>query len=148
MERLKNISLFVIVAALIMGVSSLLKSPFVIEFLKSNLITILIALLAINTTTGSVVMTRLREITDSTGVDFGASIRELRSSIIEQVWFIALGIILLIAMNSHIVLALHQHAEIILSVLLVAVFVASLHSLYDTANSIFVILHHENEKKR
>jgi hypothetical protein len=147
-ERLRNISLFVVVAALIIGVSSLLKSPFIIEFLKSNLITILIALLAINTTTGSVVMTKLREITDTTGVDFSASIRELKLSIIEQVWFIALGIILLIAMSSPVVLALHQHVEVILSILLVAVFVASLHSLYDTANSIFVILHHENETRR
>jgi len=148
LERLKNISLFLVMATILVVFSKSIASLFLFEFIKNNLITILIALLAINTTTGSVVMTKLRDISDKNGVDFSSTIGELRSSIVEQVVFIILGIILLILAGSPIILELYEYMSEILNILLVSVFIGSLYNLYDTANSIFVILNHENDENQ
>lgn len=135
-------------ATILVVFSKSIASLFLFEFIKNNLITILIALLAINTTTGSVVMTKLRDISDKNGVDFSSTIGELRSSIVEQVVFIILGIILLILAGSPIILELYEYMSEILNILLVSVFIGSLYNLYDTANSIFVILNHENDENQ
>ena len=125
------------------SLSNVVESGFLINFLKEELITILIALLAINTTTGSIVMTKLRDISDSTGVSFSSTIRELRLSIFEQLIFIIVGIVVLVCLDSKVVMELHSQLENILNILLISVFIASLHNLYDTASSIFIILEHE-----
>ena len=84
LEYLKNISFFLVIATTLVTLSKAIESSFIFEFIKSNLITILIALLAINTTTGSVVMTKLKDISDKNNIDFSSTIGELKSSIIEQ----------------------------------------------------------------
>ncbi len=89
-------------------------------------------------------MTKLKDISDKNNIDFSSTISELKSSIIEQVVFIVLGILLLVLVESPKVLAMYEYMSEILYILLVSVFIGSLYNLYDTASSIFVILKYEN----
>ncbi|MBN6741954.1 hypothetical protein JKG47_15700 [Acidithiobacillus sp. MC6.1] len=84
-ERLKEISLYIVAGFMMAGIGDVFGSVFLEEYLKENLITLLIALLAINTTTSSVIMTKLKDISDATGGNFKFTIEQLRSSTYEQV---------------------------------------------------------------
>ena len=145
-EKLKEVSFYIVVAIAITGVSNWVGSGFLNKYLEENLITLLIALLAINTTTSSVVMTKLKDIADATGGDFSSTVSQLEYSIYEQIVYIVLAVVILIFSGSKKILGFHESVNVILEVLLAAVFVAAMHTLFDTAKSIFVILRYENRK--
>lgn len=145
-DYLKSCSLFIVLGVLTRFLCSLIESNFLVSFLSNNLITLLIALLAINTTTGSVVMTKLREIIERHGGNFSATLGQLKLSIVEQLVFIVLAIMFLVLLGSKPVTDSNQYIRPLLESGLIAVFIASLHNLYDTANSIFVILGWEGEE--
>ena len=147
-ENLKLISLFLTISTIIVLISGAIGSNYLFKFLDENLITILIALLAINTTTGSVVMTKLKEITDKNKIDFSPTTKELKKSVTEQVISILLATALLIVKDSNSILASYQNSELILNILVVSVFASSIYNLYDTANSIFIILEFENNDEQ
>jgi hypothetical protein len=143
-EYLKSLSLYLVVSVLIFYGSSAVDSDYFFIFLKENLITLLVALLAINNTTFSVVMTKLREISDQNGGDFAGTISEFKKSNIEQIFFIIAAILLLIFKESEL-LKVNGLVSSICEIGLITIFIASLHNLYDTGNSIFVILSFENK---
>lgn len=147
-ERLKEISFYIVVGFLLTGFSHVLGSTFLEEYLKANLITLLVALLAINTTTSSVVMTKLREIADATGGKFKLTIEQLRLSIYEQVVLIVIAAILLILSGSKTVIGINEWVPLIINGAVASVFVAGLYALFDTAKSIFVILRYENQDEK
>lgn len=139
-DYLKSFSLFILLGVSVHFVCTLLESDFLIDFLSNNLITLLIALLAINTTTGSVVMTKLRDIIERHGGDFSLTLGQLKLSIIEQLIFIIFAVLILVLLGSKPTIELNEYIKPLLESGLIAVFIASLHNLYDTASSIFVIL--------
>jgi hypothetical protein len=145
-DYLKSFSLFIVLGVLTRFLCSLIESDFLVPFLSNNLITLLIALLAINTTTGSVVMTKLREIIERHGGDFSATLGQLKLSIVEQLVFIVLAILFLVLLGSKPIITSNLYVKPLLESGLIAVFIASIHNLYDTANSIFVILGWEGEQ--
>jgi len=147
LEYIKSSLLFIFIGALVRYFCLSINSTYLIDFLDKNLISLLIALLAINTTTGSVVMTKLREIIERHGGDFQCTIGQIKLSIIEQLAFIIIALIALVLLDSKQVIELHDLAMPILESILIAVFIASLHNLYDTASSIFVILGWEGENQ-
>ena len=147
-DAIKDVCLYLVVAAVFTVATHWLGSNVLDRYLTEQLITVLIALLAINTTTSGVVMTKLKEISDARGGNFSLTIKELKSSVTEQLIFIILAVIILVLRGSGVVLASHPWADLILEVALVAVFVAALYTLFDTARSIFVILEFENHKKQ
>lgn len=147
MDKIKDVTFYLVIGYAVIGASSWIDSSFLRDWLKRDLITLLVALLAINTTTSSVMMTKLKEIAEKTGADFGGTINQLKHSFVEQVAYIVIAVSVLILAGSQRVLALHSYAEFILTGILAAVFVAAIHNLSDTANSIFVILRYENRKK-
>lgn len=126
-------------------VNSFLGSLFLHEFLKSNLVTILIALLAINATTMGIVLTKVREMVDKNGG--GSCFQNTRShmllSIKEQIWLIVTSIIVLSVKDSEIVRSIDQLA-FFMQVLLIGIFVYSLLVLYDTAKSVLIIIDFDN----
>lgn len=142
-DKLKTYSLFIVVSLILVIINKSLESDYLITFLKKDLVTILIALLAINTTTASVVMTKLREISDKNQIDFSRTITELKHSMMEQVAYIMLAVSNMVLMGSRWVLNICNYTEILLEIILVSVFIAALYNLYDAANSIFIILRHE-----
>ena len=145
---LKNISLYIVISIIVNISCIILKSKYIIIFLDTNLILIIIALMAINTTTISIIMTKLRELADKYGGDFTRTSVELKWSICEQVWLIIIGILLFILKHSEVVRNILPHHDFIFQVLIVAIFCFSIHILYDTANSVFIILKFEEKNNR
>jgi hypothetical protein len=91
-------------------------------------------------------MTKLKEISDAKGGDFGNTIIQLRYSVYEQIIFVIIGVVLLTLSGSQVVLNLHIWLPFILDSFLASIFVSALYALFDTAKSIFVILEYENRK--
>lgn len=115
-------------------------SNYIFDFLRANIINIQIGLLAINTATLGVVLTKLRDLVDK-GIPlskFSSARREMLLSVKEQMALIisALGILSLSDATS----IPFQIPKELLHVLLVTCFVYSLTILYDTAKSVFVVL--------
>lgn len=118
----------------------ILGSTFLIEFLKQNLITIMLALLAINTTTLSIVLTKIRELIDNTKIDtFNKTKSSMLSSIIEQIVLVVLSLILFIILDSVWIIG-KINIELFIHVTCIAVFIYDIQILYDTCKSVFVIL--------
>ncbi|WP_392342837.1 hypothetical protein [uncultured Shewanella sp.] len=91
-------------------------------------------------------MTKLREIIERHGGDFSATLGQLKLSIVEQLVFIVLAILFLVLLGSKPIITSNLYVKPLLESGLIAVFIASIHNLYDTANSIFVILGWEGEQ--
>lgn len=140
----KNICLYIVLSAAINFLSLWLESKFLIKFLEGNLITLLVALLAVNTTTMSIVMVKLREIKDKFDVNFDNTLSSLRISVYEQVSLIPLSIFLLVVRDSPIIGTCCKHSQFILDTLLIATFAYAVHILFDNARAVFIIITSEN----
>jgi hypothetical protein len=118
----------------------LMQADFVFLFLKSNITNLQVALLAVNTATLGIVLTKIREIIDRTGnrAAFDSVRSEMLLSIKEQVTLIAASLTIL-ALESAKNLPVAVSSEIFQAAL-IASFIYSIFVLYDTAKSVFVIL--------
>jgi len=115
-------------------------SRYLFDFLKQNVINIQIGLLAINTATLGVVLTKLRDLVDKgTPLSrFSSARAEMLLSIKEQM---ALIIVALIILSTESATSIPFHIPIeLIRILLLSCFVYSLTILYDTAKSVFVVL--------
>lgn len=126
-----------------------LNSSFLHKFLEANLVTILIALLAINAATMGIVLTKVMDIVGKNngfGIScFSKTKTQMLISIKEQIVIIVLAIALLILKNSPIVLNI-KNSELLLNSSITACFIYSLSILYDTAKGILVIINYSDEK--
>lgn len=128
------------IASLLQFIFSRIQSDFVYTFLNGNITNLQVALLALNGATLSIVLTKIRELTDKTGnkTKFEATKEEMLLSIKEQVFLIATSLLIVsfaTAKNPPILLSIDVYQA-----LLLASFVYSLLILYDTSKSIFIIL--------
>lgn len=119
---------------------SAIGSSYLPTFLKQNIVSLQIGLLAINAATLGVVLTKLRDLVEGGApMETFASVRaNMLLSIREQVCLIIAALVilsLLDAKNSPIAIS-----PVLLNVLLIACFNYSLMVLYDTAKSVFVVL--------
>jgi len=119
----------------------LIESNFLIPFLKGNLVTIILSLLAINAATLSIVLTKLRELLDASSVEgaFSGTRKAMLWSVYEQIFLVFISVALLIVLDSKWILSKPNVLDG-LSVLLIGCFVFSIIILLDTAKSVFVIL--------
>jgi len=126
-----------------------LNSSFLHKFLEANLVTILIALLAINAATMGIVLTKVMDIVEKNngfGIScFSKTKTQMLISIKEQIVIIVLAIALLILKNSPIVLNI-ENSELLLNSSITACFIYSLSILYDTATGILVIINYSDEE--
>lgn len=116
------------------------------DFLKANLINLLIALLAINSATLGIVLTKIRELVDKDGQgrSFKQTKNEMLLSIREQVTLVAASILTLTLWSSK-KLSTFENSELIFGTLASAVFVYSMLVLYDTAKSVLIIIDYDNQ---
>lgn len=138
-------SFFIALASLACGliiylVEQWLGSTYVQSFLKVNMLVLIIALLAINTATMGIVLTKLRDITDkfSAGDAFKKPREEMLHTIHEQIGLIIIGASLLTIADSKLFLNL-DHFPLLIQSTINGVFVYSLYILYDTSKSVFII---------
>lgn len=136
-----------IIIALFFGIvlnyveQSILKSSYLLDFIKDNLVMLLIALLAINSTTLALVMTKVKELIDKTGKKdfFQKTKKEMLFSVKEHIVLIGF-VILLLMLNSSPIINEYKHTTTICNVLLVSSMIYSLQMLYDVSKSAFIIL--------
>lgn len=136
-----NILLSIVVGYLLTQLQLFLGSLYLINFLKQNLITLLIALIAINSATLSILLTKIRELIDKTGQinSFNSTKKQMILSIKEQVSIVFVAILFLIIQDSSFI-KLHNEFELFLNVSITGCFIYALRILYDTAKSVFIIL--------
>lgn len=117
-----------------------IQSNFVFDFLKSNITNLQVALLALNTATLSIVLTKIRELIDKTGEHkkFESTRQEMMLSIKEQITLIGVSLFI-ISLATAKKSPVHFPDELYQALLLTS-FIYSLLVLYDTAKSVFVIL--------
>jgi len=144
LDSLKEYSFYLLVSIALVGLSNAVESSYLHSFLSNDLVTLLIALLAINTTTSSVVMTKLKEISDQKqDADFSGTTKQLKKSMLEQVAYVFAAIVLSIFAGSELIQGLTTYSFLIIEVLMTAIFVAALAALHDTGKAIFIILDFE-----
>ncbi|MDO6611556.1 hypothetical protein Q4601_04900 [Shewanella sp. 1_MG-2023] len=122
-------------------INSWFGSEFLHKFLTQNLVTILIALLAINATTMGIVLTKVRDMIDSSGgvACFKNTREQMLLSIKEQIALIVIAVVLFSIKDSYRIYAI-ENATLLLNVLSISVFTYSLLVLYDTAKSVLIII--------
>ena len=131
------------IAIVLVEMQNIFESDYITIFLQNSLITILVALLAINCTTLGIISIKLREIMDVEKAhgSFDETRREMLLSVKEQITLIGASLLLLVLQDSK---WFQQYLYIpdIVKTLIVTAFVYAIVILYDTAKSVFVILEH------
>jgi hypothetical protein len=139
METIKDISLYVIISALITLGCYWLQSSFLFDYLQSNIIGLLITLLAINTATSGLVASKMQDLTlQKPEVDLSEPIRQMKTSLIEQIVLIALSIIFMTIIKSELIQ--FDYKEKIFNGGLVLLLVYALAILLDTGKAVFIVI--------
>lgn len=118
-----------------------LETPFLHTFLSTNLITILVALLAINATTMGIVLTKVRDLIDHNGGGdcFEKTKSQMLLSIKEQISLIVLAIILLSLQNSALISSI-KDVDLLINSSVIGIFIYAITILYDTAKGVLIIV--------
>lgn len=132
---------FILISFIICLLSELLKSNFLINFLKNDLIIILITILAINTATSSILLSKLRDLSEKNSKsNFFSSYESLQSSLYEQIILIILAIVFLMLDSSAIINMVFKYHNLTFNTLITSIFIFSIDILRDTGNAIFIIV--------
>lgn len=117
------------------------NSEYITSFLKENLITIIVSLLAVNTATTGIVLTKIRELIDNSQnkISFTNSKNEMKKSIIEQIVLVILALFFLTLTGSGLIKNSIQLQQII-DIFCCTIFIYDLFILYDTSKSVFIII--------
>ncbi|MGL1904338.1 MAG: hypothetical protein OCC49_19545 [Fibrobacterales bacterium] len=141
-QILKNSFLSLGVGFVAAIVCSAIESDYLLKYLEGNLITVLVALLAINTTTLGIVLVKIRDMVDSKNINEGSfeeTKKQMKLSVTEQIGLIVCALIFLVARTSQVPCSI-THINLLFDSAIIAVFVYGITILYDTANSVFVLL--------
>lgn len=134
-------SIIVIIGFVCAYINDWLESSFYKDFLKTNLILLLVALLAINATTISIIVGKLKDITtNEPSANFENTTKALRSSITEQVILIIIASIFQVASDSTKIRSLVPLSDILIQSILISIFIYAIYIMYDTAHAAFLLL--------
>lgn len=128
------------VSTLVQIIEHYLQTDFFTAFLRDQLITIIITVLAINAATLSITLGKVRELIDQHGGDFSVTRRACMHSLIEQFVLILLACIFLTAYSSPVATAPLPWLKSAFAVGFTACFFQELWVLFDTTKSVFVVL--------
>lgn len=146
MKFIKNISLYIVIAAILTFLSNSLKSDYLFEYLSKNIITVLLTLLAINTATTGLIASKIQDfLLEYPQIKFTRAIKEMKLSLLEQIVLIAVAIITLIFKDSQIIY--FECKEQILNTILLTVLIYAINNLWDTGKSVFIIIEQIQELK-
>lgn len=118
-----------------------LGAKFLYQFFESNLVTILVALLAVNAATMGIVLTKMRDLIDKNGnaEAFNRTRSNMLLSIKEQIGLIVLATVILSVKSAPFVQAI-ENMTLLLNATVTGIFVYALLVLYDTAKGVLVIV--------
>lgn len=139
MKTIKNISFIILISILMTSLANYLESVFLYKYLKENLIGLLLTLLAINTATMGLTASKIQDILIRfPGFDFSEPIKEMKLSLFEQIILIAISIVNLTIQGS--LKISFENKENICNVILLSILIYSIKILWDTGNSVFIII--------
>lgn len=141
--QIKDISLYIVLACAINIVSFFLESDYLIDYLKDNLITIILTLLAINTATSGLIVSKLQEIKNNNKeINVKPITKSLLNALKEQIILIIVAIVLVIIIDSSITskFLYTNYIDFFLEVLAITVFINAIQILWDTGKAIFVMI--------
>jgi len=120
---------------------SSLSTNYLNNFLSQNLITILIALLAINSATLGIVLTKIRDLVEKHGNAecFNTTKQHMILSIKEQIALIIFAVIFLTIVSSSVITD-YTNLKMLIDATIVSVFSYALFVLYDTAKGVLIII--------
>jgi hypothetical protein len=115
------------------------QNEYFTNFLKANLIILLVALLAVNSATLGIVITRIRDLNDKhgNGDTFAKTYREILLSIKEQVALICIAALLLTALDSPVLVDI-PYFQFFVKAATGATFAYAITILYDIAKSALI----------
>ena len=139
---LKNILTSLVTAYFLIKFQAWLHSDYLVTFLENNLVSLLIALLAINTASLSIILSKIREILDKTNKTdaFNKTRYHMKQSLAEQIVLVFLSLLFLMAKNSAWINKSYPSLISVLEILTTACFIYAIMILHDTAKSVFLIL--------
>jgi hypothetical protein len=140
MNYLKNIVFYLALAFVVNYSASQIESSFFADFLKDNIIVILVTLLAINTATSGLIISKLQELSQKHKTKFEKTYKSMRNSLLEQVILIVVCSITLILRESASIQKILNENYFYFDTIILAVFIYSLDILYDTGKAIFIII--------
>lgn len=125
-------------------VTGWLASQFLNKFFEGNLITILVALLAINAATMGIVLAKIRDLIDRRGgSEFFLKTRgEMLLSVKEQIGLIVVATSLM-AIKSSAAVSDVPNMLLFMNSVITGIFVYALIILYDTAKSVLIIVDYD-----
>lgn len=138
---LRNILIAIGGAFLLVQTQDFLNSKYIVKFLDNNLVSLLIALLAINAASLGIVLSKIRELIDKENGNgnFSKTKSEMLFSIKEQIFLIFLSLILLMFNDSQ-SLTDFPRLKPLVEISVITCFTYAMLVLYDSARSIFVVL--------
>lgn len=121
-----------------------LASQYLNDFLKANLINLLVALLAVNSATMGIVLTKVRELIEKHGhADaFHETRQQFLLSVKEQVALVFAAVLLLTVQASKHVTGV-PNAPLFFGATLAGIFIYAMMILYDTAKGVLIIIDYE-----
>lgn len=139
MRILKEISLYIVLSAILSFIAYCLKSDFLFEYLQNNIIGLLLTLLAINTATLGLIASKIQDVMiEYPTLDFSQSIKEMKISLFEQIVLIAVSIICMIFLKSTIII--FDCKDFIGNAILIAILIYSINILWDTGKAVFIVI--------
>lgn len=145
---LKTSAISLGIGFLLQILQSLLHTTYLNDFLSRDLITILIALLAINSATLGIVLTKVRDLVERHGNAqcFHSTKEHMILSIKEQIVLIVFSIIFLTVISSDVITD-QDDLKLLLNATVTGIFSYALFVLYDTAKSVLIIIDFDLAKK-
>jgi hypothetical protein len=119
----------------------MLGTHFLDKFLTGNLITLLIALVAINSATTGIVLTKIRDLVETRGHGdiFSKTRTQMVLAVRQQVALIIVGIVLLMSVDSPLIVHIPSLTLLFRS-MIAGVFINAMMILYDTAKGVLIIV--------
>lgn len=136
----KNIFISLGIASILVAIQTSVNSEYLNDFLKNNLITLLVALLAINSATLGIILTKLRDLIEKdSSSKFLKTRNEMLISIKEQIGLIAFSVVVLLVKYSDLYNSINIQ-DYFIDTIIIGVFAYAIIILYDTAKSVFLLL--------
>lgn len=134
----QKVSTYILISIVLVWLSKFLNSEYLSEFLRENIVVIVITLLAINTATYGFLVSKIDEMSEGNdGSFFDDAIKQIRKSLKIQLILIAAAVFTLILANSEdVILHFNFHKEFFDGIL-TFIFILALDILRDTGFAVF-----------
>lgn len=132
--------IFFAIAVSVNWLADVLESSYPAKFLEEKIVELLITLMAINTATAGILVSKIDDLSKRFNIDFTNSVREIKKSILMQIWLIGGAAFILVLTNSKLIERLLPVSyKNILGIALLVIFIAAIDILRDTGLAIFAI---------